>query len=201
MLQGSGYSATTSTVTVQADPPIALLLGRADTVRIDAEGVAWRSFHAASMDLTITNVDIIGRRADAIQGTITGAELQTTESPPPTADVTIDGSASQATATIEVSAAAVDRVVQSAFERQLGVAIGSTTLAAPNIIRLSTPAGTVDGQLAVDPTGALVLGSPIGSMTILSFDRSFPLRLSGVVGSPAGLRFTGRLDAEALLRG
>jgi hypothetical protein len=115
ILEGSGYHAASSTVTVSADPPLRLVLGHADRVTIDGGDVTWRTFRAARLQLTLRDVDLFGRTAGSIEGTIDGAELQTAEDPVPTADVTIEGTGSEAAATIRVSGATVDRLVKSGF--------------------------------------------------------------------------------------
>jgi len=94
ILEGSGYHATSSTVTAGADPPLRLLVGHADRVTVDGSGVTWRTFRAAQIDLTLGDVDLFGRTAGSIHGTITGAELQTTDQarlPPRTSASTAAG--------------------------------------------------------------------------------------------------------------
>jgi len=73
ILEGSGYHATSSTITVSANPPPRLLIGHADRVTIDGRGVTWRTFRASRIQLTLGDVDLFGRTAGTINGTITGA--------------------------------------------------------------------------------------------------------------------------------
>ena len=201
ILGGSGYRAASSTVTATADPPLRLLLGHADRVTIDGRDVTWRTFKAARLQLTLRDVDLFGRTAGAIDGTIDGAELQTLDDPPPTADVTIEGTGSDATATIRVAGATVDRLVRSGFSRQFAVAVVSTSLAAPDTLRISATGTTIQGRLAIDGTGALVLVTTLGSADLFRFDSSFPIRLVGVRVRGADLEIEGTLDPAALLGG
>jgi hypothetical protein len=200
-LEGSGFHAGSATITASSDPPPKLLLGRADRVEIAATDVSFRTFHAASLDLVLTDVDVVGRTAARISGRIGAAELITTDGESPTADVAIDGEAGAAVAAIVVDAATVDRVVKATFQRKFGVAVSATSLVAPDTLRISAPGATVEGRLTVDASGAIALSTPLGSSPILSLDPSFPLRLTGVRVVDGALRIDGTLDAEALLGG
>ena len=201
ILQGSGYQAASSTITATSDPPVRLLLGHADRVTIDGTDVAWRTFKAARLQLTLGDVDLFRRTAGSIQGTIGGAELQTNDDSAPTANVSIDGSGSSAKATIRVSGSTVDRLVRSGFSEQFGVAVVGTALEAPDILRVTAQGTNILGRLAIDATGALVLVTPLGSADVFRFDPSFPIRLVGVRVSGTDLELDGTLDAEALLGG
>jgi hypothetical protein len=200
-LQNGGYHAGSSTITATSDPPPKLLLGRADRVEIAGTDVDFRTFHAASLDLVLTDVDVVGRTAARITGRITGAELKTTDGVATTADVAIDGAADAADATIVVDAATVDRVVKATFQRELGVAVSGTELVAPDILRISAAGTTLEGRLSIDASGAIALSTQLGSSPILSLDPSFPLRLRSVGAEPGGLRIDATLDAQALLGG
>ena len=201
ILQGSGYKAASSTVTATADPPLRLLLGHADRVTIDGRDVTWRTFRAARLQITLDDVDLFGRTAGSIEGTIDGAELQTVDDPPPTADVTIEGTGTDATATIRVAGASVDGLVKSGFKRQFAVAVVSTSLVAPDILRISATGTTIQGRRAIADTGALVLVTSLGSADLFRFDGSFPIRLVGVRVRGTGLELQGTLDPAALLGG
>jgi hypothetical protein len=200
-LGNAGYSAASSTVTVTSDPPPKLLLGRADRVEISGTDVDFRTFHAATLNLVLTDVDVVGRTAARISGRITDAELRTADGIATTADVDIDGAARAAEATIVVDAATVDRVVKAAFKQKFGATVTSTELVAPDILRIRSTGATLEGRLLVDADGAIALSTSLGSTAILSLDDSFPLRLRavGVVGGD--LRIDATLDAEALLGG
>jgi hypothetical protein len=201
ILEGSGYRASSSTVTASSDPPLRLLLGHADRVTIDGRDVTWRTFRAARLQVTLRDVDLFGRTAGSIDGTIEGAELQAVEGPAPTADVTIEGTGSEAAATIRVPGATVDRLVKSGFAKQFAVAVVATSLVAPDVLRVSATGTTIQGRLAIDDTGALVLVTSFGSADLFRFDPSFPIQLTGVRVRGADLELQGTLDPKALLGG
>ena len=200
-LGNAGYVAASTTVTVTSDPPPKLLLGRADRVEITGTDVDFRTFHAATLSLVLTDVDVVGRTAARISGKITDAELRTADGTATTADVDIDGPADAAEATIIVDAATVDRVVKATFQQKFGVVVTSTELVAPNILRIGSTGATIEGRLLVDASGAIALSTSLGSTAILSLDSSFPLRLRTVSVVDGDLRIDATLDAEALLGG
>ena len=204
MLQASGYSASRSSVEVEASPPIATLFGHADVIRIEGDDVAWHTFHAASLDLTLRDVDLFARRAATIDGSIDGVQLgagAATAPDAPTADITFTGSTADARATIEIPAAFVQRIVGDAFVGALGRQVGSVTLAAPDRVEVATALGTIEGRLSIDPNGALILTTPVATTPILAFDPAFPLQLTTVTTTAAGIRLDGTLDVEGLLGG
>ena len=201
ILEGTGYHAASSTITASADPPLRLLLGHADRVTIDGRDVTWRTFRAAHLELTLRDVDLFGRTAGAIDGTIEGAELSSVDDPAPTADVAIEGTGSEADATIRVAGATVDRLVKAGFAKRFGVAVDSTVLMAPDTLRISAGGTTIEGRLTIDASGPLVLSTTLGSADLFRFDPSFPLQLTGVRVRRADLELTGTLDPEVLLGG
>ncbi len=200
-LENAGYHAASSTITATANPPPRLLLGRADRVEIVGTDVDFRTFHAASLDVVLTDVDVIRKTAGRISGRITGAELTTTAGEATSADVDIDGDAGAANASIVVDAATVDRVVRLTFQQKFGVAVSATKLVGPDTLRITSLGTTVEGRLLVDATGAIAFSSSLGGSPILSLDPSFPLRLRGVRIDAGNLRIDATLDAEALLGG
>lgn len=200
-LEGAGFRAASSTVTVTADPPPKILLGRADRLRIVGAQVDFRTFHAAGLDLTLTDVDLLGRRAATIRGRVSGAELTTAEGPAATADVAIDGAADAAAATIDVAADAVEEAVRTAFRREFAVAVAGIEFRAPDVLRITSAGSTLEGRLGVAGDGSITLSNALGSATILSLDPSFPLALRSVGVAGGNLRIIATLDAQALLGG
>jgi hypothetical protein len=200
-LENAGYHAERSTVRATADLPPRLLLGQADRVEIVGAGVDFRTFHAASLDLVLTKVDLLARTAATISGEIDGAELKTSTGSATTADVVVDGPASAAEASITVSGETVDRIVRETFQREFGIDVDHVTLEAPDLLRITAPGATLEGRLAIDPPGDIVLRTGLGTATILSLDPSFPLELRSVRAIDGDLRVEGVLDADELLGG
>ena len=200
-LDGSGYRAASGTVRASSDPPPKLLLGRADRVEIEGSDVDFRTFHAAGLEVVLTDVDIVARTAGGISGRIDDAELRTTDGISAVADVTIDGTGRAAAATITVEAGTVDRIVRETFQREFGVTVTAVALDAPDVLRISAGTTTVEGRLDIDIAGAIALRTPLGSSAILSLDPSLPLRFVAVGVTNGDLRIDATLDTGALLGG
>lgn len=199
--ESGGYRAGSGTVRATSDPPPKLLIGRADRVAISGTDVDFRTFHAVSVDLVLTDVDVVARTAGGVVGQIEDAELRTTDGVAAVADVIIAGSGQAAAATITVDSATVDRIVRERFRDEFGVAPTGVALVAPNVLRISSGATTVAGRLEVDAAGAIALRTPLGAAMILSLDPSFPLRVDAVAVTAGGLRIDATLDTGALLGG
>ena len=200
-LDNAGYHAASSTVTATSDPPPRLLLGRADRVEIRGTDVDFRTFHAAKLDLILTGVDVVGRTADHISGSIDDAELDSEASEPTIADVVVDGPTDSAGATIVVTGATIERVVMAAFAAKTSTPVTSVRLVEPDVLRITAGGGTLDGHLAVDADGAIAMATPLGSATLFSVDGSVPLTLESVAVDGGDLRIEATLDAERLLGG
>jgi hypothetical protein len=95
----------------------------------------------------------------------------------------------------------VDSLVRSGVARQYGAAVTATALVAPGTLRITTSGTTLEGRLAIDDHGGLVLVTRLGSADLFRFDPSFPIALTGVGIRAGDLELTGTLDAEALLGG
>lgn len=200
-LESGGYRAARGSVRATSNPPPKLLLGRADRVAIEGRDVDFRTFHAASLDLVLTDVDVVARTAGEVVGRIEDAELRTTDGVAAVADVTIDGSGQSAAATITVDGTTVEQIVLESFRGAFGVAVTGVALDAPDLLRISSGATSVEGRLEVDAAGAIALRTPLGSSTILSLDPSFPLRFDSVAVIAGDLRIDATLDTGALLGG
>jgi hypothetical protein len=200
-LEGGGYHASTSTVRATSDPPPKLLTGRVDRVQIAGTDVDFRTFHAASLDLVLTDVDLFARTAGGVSGRIDAAEMKTADGVTALADVSIEGTGSAAAATITVGRGVVEQVARETFEREFGVTVTAIALVEPDILRISSDRTTVEGKLEIDAAGSIALRTLLGSTTILTFDPSFPLRLVDVGVAGGDLRIDATLDTEALLGG
>ena len=80
-LTSSGFHSDDLEVTVQADPPLSLALGRADRVVVSGTDVEWNGLTADTLDLTLHGVDLIGRSAAQANGVLTGVELPNVDPP------------------------------------------------------------------------------------------------------------------------
>jgi hypothetical protein len=206
ILDGSGFRAASSTITVTADPPPRLLLGQADRVAITATDVEWQSLRAARLSLTFDGVDLFARTATTIHGSLHDADVAADDEatggePAPTATIDVNGPAAAADAAITVDAATIRRLILAAVEREFGVRATGVELLAPNRLRLAAPGATIEATLVIDGRGALALSTALGSVEMFRVDASIPLRLRSVTVVDGSLRLDGILDVNALLEG
>src|SRR5258705_10274998 len=80
-LTGSGFVAETLDVTVVADPPLTLGVGRASRVTIPATGATWDDLHLASLDMTLHSVDLVARTAATVCGRLARVQLSGARGP------------------------------------------------------------------------------------------------------------------------
>ncbi len=198
-LTGSGFQADELDVTVSADPPLLLALGRADQVEIEATGVRWNALRAGSVNLRLDGVDLIDRTATSADGRFGDVQLPAANGDSASSTVTISGPADRARTTIEIDAATVNRIALAAFEAELGTQMDSAELVAPDQISLRRGSIALTGTLRVEADGALVVTSSFGSIRLVEPDPTIPFNLTGVSAGPAGLELTGTTDVESLL--
>jgi hypothetical protein len=199
-LANSGFSAERLDVTVTADPPLKLAVGRADRVRITADGVHWNALLAGSMTLDLGQVDLVGRTAATVDGTFIDATLAGPGGAPVAATIDIHGPASGAATTITVAGTAAASAAIAAVEAGFGIHPLGAELRAPNVIRIVVPGQTIDGHLELATDGAIVAVSTFGTIRVLEPDQAMPIRLTGLTVVDGRLVLTGTFDVSALLR-
>lgn len=198
-LSASGLRSGDLDVTVEAAPPLTLALGRADRVLVDATDVDWNGLHAERLDLTLDDVDFLGRTAGQAQGLLSGVELNV-EPPWSKATIEIDGPGDSATATITIDGRTASAMAVEAFEEELGVRPDSVSLRDPNVVRAQAGPVEVAGALTIGPGGSLDVSTSLGTVTIVPADPSQPIELTSVAVEDGSLVLTGTLDVGELLR-
>jgi hypothetical protein len=198
-LTSSAFEADELDVTVHADPPLVLALGRADRVEIEATGVRWEDLRAGSMTLRLDGVDLLGRTATTADGQFRDVELAVAGGDPALVGIAIHGPADGARTTIAIDRPTVNRMALAAFEKTFGTRPDSAELVAPNGVRVGIGDRQLNGTLRVDVDGALVVSSGLGTIRLVEPDPSLPLRLTSVSIVDGGLALTGTLDVSALL--
>lgn len=201
-LTGSGYRASTTSISATADPPPRLLLGHADRISLAASDVDWKALHARNLTLTLGGVDLFGRTAETVRGTIEGAELDDGHGGTASAtSIRVSGPLAEAATTLTLDESAVRAAVSTAAARRFGTVPSDVQLFAPDRLRLVTTAATVEGRLVIDPSGSLALATTLGSVPLLTIDPSIPLRLRTVAVVDGTLRLEGVLDLSSLIGG
>jgi hypothetical protein len=205
-LRASGFTAQSQTLSVDADPPVRLLIGQADRLTLDAQGVTWHSVTASRLGLELDDVDLLSRSAVTVHGRFDGVAVDdgggaAGRSTTATATITFDGPADAAFTTIEVDRASVRALVTAAVARSFSTQLGDIELFAPDQLWLIAPGATIKGSLTVRAPNELALSTALGTVPLVTIDPSLPLRLTSVSADPTELRIIGVLDVAELLRG
>ena len=197
-LTSSGLEADDLQVTVEANPPLEVALGRADEVTVEGSNVRWNDLRAESLTLTLRTVNLIDRTAESADGFLDNVDLAAPGADPVVASVTFAGAADAAKTTVRIDAATVEQLALDAFERALGAKPDAVTLVGPNLIRVRTRLGTVDGTMEID-SGSLVVRASIATITLVDPGSSTPIKLTGLAVHDGSLELTGTLDVSSLL--
>ena len=197
-LTSSGFAADDLEVTVRSDPPLTLAVGRADRVTVEGSNVRWNDLRAESMSMSLAGVDLLRRTAVSADGFLENVEFNAGEGQPTVGSVTFAGPAAAADATVIVDIATVQRLAFAAFEREFGSKPEDVTLHGPNVVRVQTAVGSLDGTLEV-ASGALVIRSGLGTIVIVESSPTMPITLTGVSIRGGGLELTGTIDLLSLL--
>ena len=198
-ITSSGLEADDLQVTVEANPPLSVALGRADEVTVEGTNVRWNDLRAESLTLTLETVNLIDRTAVSADGFLDGVDFAEPGADPVLASVAFSGSAKAAKTTVRIDSATVERLATVAFQRALGSTPEAVTLVPPNILRVQTSLGTVDGTLTIDGAGALVVRASIATIGLVDPGASTPIKLTGLAVRDGSLELTGSLDVASLL--
>lgn len=199
-LTGAGFDADDLDITVSADPPLLLAVGRADRVEIEASDVRWNGLRAGSMSMRLDGVDFLDRTAATAEGRFDGVEIPVADGDPGLVGMTITGPARRAVTTITIDSRTINLLALGAFERAFGSRPDAAELVAPDGIRVRSGTSELAGTLQVEPDGALVVTSILGKVRLVEPDSSIPLRLTGLSIVGGGMTLSGTLDVSALLR-
>ena len=184
-LTAAGFVAAETSVAVTSEPPLELLAGHADRVVITARNAVLGDIRAASVSLTLSNVDLVGRRFARVDGGLDNVSIDANGGTVVNAtSITVRGPGDGATATIRVGGDVVKRLLTDGIRSQAGLRVGSVTLSPPNRIRF-TAGLSIDGRFAVAPDGSLGVVAAGGGSRFTLFDPPPQLQLksASVVGS------------------
>lgn len=198
-LTGSGLTANDLEVSVSAAPPWLLALGRADAVTVEGSDVRWNDLRAESLSLTLGTVNLLDRTAVTAAGFLDGVDLAEPGAPPIRATVAVSGPADAAGATVRIEAATVEELVMAGFERGFGSRPEAVTLVGPNIMRIQTPIGSIDGTLEIDGEGSIVLRVSLGTIRLVEGRPSTPIALTGLEVRDGALELSGTINIVGLM--
>jgi len=199
-LDAVGFSGTGTRVDVSANPPFRLLAGQADSVRIVSKQVSVGDLHAASIDLTESQVDLISRHIETVDGQLAQVRVASPSGDAVMVDaVALSGPASTAIAELSLSIAQAQKLAESELAAH-GVP-GTVVLAPPNRVTIKTGGRSLPAHLeALD--GSLVLvpdGTQLAPITLLAPGSGNPFYVTAVSIAASGATLTGTIDVQSLL--
>ena len=200
-LNASGFSGTDTKVEVSASPPPMLLTGHADKIHITSSQVSISDLHAASVDVTLRDIDMLSRKIGTVGGTLEGVRVAAPNGDPVAIDeVTLDGSATATTATCRMSVATVQTLAQSQLKTQTGIA-AKVVLKSPNLVTITVNGKSQSGRLLTS-NGSLLLvpnGNTLPTVTLIAPGAGNPFRVTSVTIGLADVTLVGTIDVQKLL--
>lgn len=186
-LSAAGFSATTRSVTVTADPPLELLLGRADAVAIVATGAGLGDVRAERLDLTLRDVRLLDRTYATVAGSMRSVVVASAGNDLLLTSVSFSGPAGAAATEIHLPATQVAAVIRTELRDALPIAPSTVELVEPSLVRIGLAGQTLDGRLGVDGEGRVILEPTGGGLVrVVVFDPSaiagLTIRAVSVVG-------------------
>lgn len=202
-LSAAGLTADDTNVTVSSRPPTDLLALRADAVRVTATDATFRGMAIGSLDLALTDVRILDRTAEAVDGELRDVTVDIGGGQSLTLNrITLLGAGDDIATTTIVPNEEAEALIADAIKDQLGVRPASVSLESPD--RLIVRAGlTFGGRLAVTGGNVVVRaedGLFAGSeVVLLHGGADLPIEITSVrVNENGGLRLEGDLSIGLL---
>jgi hypothetical protein len=200
-LNAAGFNGTGTRVDVSANPPFRLLAGQADSVQIVSKQVSVGDLHAAAIDLTFGQVDLISRHIETVDGQMAQVRVASPSGDAVMVDaVTLSGPASAATAGLSLSIAEARKLAESELAAH-GVT-GTVVLAPPNRATIKTGGQSLPAHLVVALDGSLVLVPDVTQLpriTLLAPGSGNPFHVTAVSIAASGATLTGTIDVQSLL--
>jgi len=198
-LQSAGFSGSNTTVEVTTDPPFDLLGGRADRVVIRSENATIDQLEADRLELVLLDADLGARGFSRVEGRLEGVTFRAADGTSiEAATVDVAGPPGDVEGVIRIDAAEVERVAAAEVQRQTGVALGSTTLEAPDLVVFSLFLLRVEGRFVVEPDGSLALAVNLPGSPRVALIADPAIRFESVQVTDGQLVLTGTLNLPAL---
>jgi hypothetical protein len=183
----AGLNGSTTQVQVAANPPLALLLGHADSVRIRSSDDALQGVRIGQLDLVLFDVSLLGRTAGIVEGTLADVRGAAPGVPLQIERISVAGAPDSADVEVSVLPGELATALRLGFARLVPPDLVTGTVAGHAIaFRLTVNA---DGSLVAVPSSqrgpTLVLWQPTGAL---------PVQLTGATVTQTEIVLTGRAD-------
>jgi hypothetical protein len=199
-LTTGGIEADDLTVTVEAEPRWELLGGRADRIRITGTRARLRGMTVGRLDVDLREVGLVDRRAGRVRGRLDDVVVSNEAVAGGLTIVRIElAGGSPIEATVQVAEAEVSRLIADDIRAKLDRPPDEVALVTPDRLRIQVDALTLEGRLAVDATGSLVLrvdgaaGDLIGDIVLVE-GGTMPVELESASVREGRLVLVGALE-------
>jgi hypothetical protein len=200
-LSAAGFTGTDTEVTVSADLPPRILLGHADHIQLTSTDASVGGLYAASIDVTLGDVELIDRTFSTVHGTLTGVRVPAPNGDPVTIDeVTLDGAGTAANSRLTMSTDEAAALAVSQIKSQIGTR-ATVTLAAPDVMTITINGHSEPGHL-VASDGELVLvmdSTALPSVTLIGAGHGNPFTFTSVSVEDDTVTLGGTIDVQSLL--
>jgi hypothetical protein len=185
---------------VNSSPPPLLLTGKADSIRIRSDDVFVGDLHAASIDVTLHDVELLSRKIDSVDGTLDGVRIAAAGGAQVTVDVVdIKGTATAAEAKLAISSKEIANLaVTMLAENSIKATV---SFAEPNSVTIVVAGKKQSGTLAVS-NGTLLLVPTTPSTATLALivpGTGNPFQLTSVAIKGQQVILGGTIDVQSLL--
>lgn len=183
-----GLSSDDLVVRVRADPPTDLIGLHADVVEVRATDATWGDTTIGRLEVTIRDVALATRESGSVEGTLEDVRLgganddPDTDPPLPIDRIALGGGGERVTATATVDAEVMEAHIGERVADATGFEPEAVDLAEPDRLTVTLPAVRVEGTLAIDEEGSLVLrpaGEVFGAIVLVDAADA-PLRFTAV---------------------
>lgn len=200
-LKAAGFSGTDTKVEVKAGLPPRILLGHADSIRLTANDVSVGDLHAATLDVTLFDVNLLDRSVSSVHGTLTGVRILAPNGDPLTIDTTvIDGNGTGASATMTISTANAEKLAMAQLKAQKQN-VTSVKFGAPDVVTITISGHAKAGKLVVKD-GAIQMvftGITPSTVTLIDSGKGNPFRIASATVAEGVMTVVGTIDIQTLL--
>jgi hypothetical protein len=200
-LHAAGFASGDVAVDVSADPPLALLTGRAGEVRIRASDASIDRLVASRLDVRLRDVNLFARSFASVDGSLSDVSVPAGPGAAVTAtSVELRGAAADVVATVHIPRATAEALFRDELARVTGRAIADVRLSAPDQVTFSVgPISAAATLLVVG--GELVLRADVpGQPSAIVLRAGDPLVVRSVAVADE-LVIVGTIDGSDWLTG
>jgi hypothetical protein len=195
----SGLDAADLVVTVTAEPPTDLLGLHADTIEIAATDATWGDSTVKDVRVVLRDVDLAGRRADTVDGSLVGVVAPaggSSDAMLAIERIDLSGGGDDVRAAIRIRTAETEALIARRMGEETGITPTAVRLAPPDRLAITVGPVTVDGRLVVASDGSLRLETGVAIVPSVSLigPGALPLELTSITVTDDALLLGGRLE-------